>query len=160
MAVSFNITSDPNPQQIKLRLTAADKEVSAENRRMIDRQRRRFHAFDYAEAPKRTGEYALAIKTRNITSADMAGFEVLSPSPLGTFIQKGTRAHVITAVNAPMLRFYWPKVGKVVYFKSVNHPGTKANRFHNRALQQWLPGAKIDLGNVAKAWVIQMRGGR
>jgi len=48
----------------------------------------------------------------------------------------------------------------VVYFKSVNHPGTKPNRFYNRALQNWLPGAKADLATIADSWVVTMRGGR
>jgi hypothetical protein len=32
----------------------------------------------------------------------------------------------IKAKNAPYLVFFWPKVGRVVHFKSVNHPGNKA----------------------------------
>jgi hypothetical protein len=158
--IAFQIKSSPDPQTIRQRLTAADRAKTQAQRQVIDRQARRFAAFAFIEAPKKTGRYAREITTRNITGPDMAGFEVLSPGPLGTFIQKGTRPHVIRAKNAPMLRFYWPKVGRVVYFKSVNHPGTKPNRFYNRALQNWLPGAKADLSSIANAWTITMRGGQ
>ena len=159
-AISFQITSDPDPQSLNRRLDDADRAKAAEQRKIIDRQARRFQGFAYREAPKRTGLYANTIRVRNITGPDMAGFEVMSRGPLGTFIQKGTKPHPIVARRARFLRFYWPKVGRVVYFKRVNHPGTKPNRFYNRALQNWLPGAKSDLNNVAKAWTVAMRGGR
>ena len=158
--IAFQIKSSPDPEAIRQRVTAADRAKTRAQRQVIDRQARRFAAFAFIEAPRKTGKYANAITTRNITSTNMAGFEVLSPGPLGTFIQKGTRPHVIRAKNAPMLRFYWPKVGRVVYFKSVNHPGTKPNRFYNRALQNWLPGAKADLSSIANAWTVTMRGGQ
>lgn len=56
--------------------------------------------------------------------------------PYAGFVMYGTRAHIIRARRARFLRFYWPKVGRVVFFKSVNHPGTKANRFLERALNR------------------------
>jgi len=48
---------------------------------------------------------------------------------------EGTRPHVIRAVRKPRLVFYWPKVGRVVSFKQVNHPGTQPNRFLTNALR-------------------------
>jgi hypothetical protein len=158
--VSFQITSDPDPQELRARVNSADRAKTNAQRQVIDRQAKRFAAFAYTEAPKKTGEYAAAITTRTFVGNNTAGFEVLSPGPLGTFIQKGTKSHVIRAKNAPMLRFYWPKVGRVVYFKSVNHPGTKPNRFYNRALQRWAPEAKSDLSTIASTWVVTIRGGR
>lgn len=48
----------------------------------------------------------------------------------------GTRRHVIRPRNAGgMLVFFWDKVGYVVRFKKVNHPGTKANRFVQDSLR-------------------------
>jgi hypothetical protein len=41
---------------------------------------------------------------------------------------EGTRPHIIRARNAKYLRFV-NKAGKVVYARSVNHPGTSANRY-------------------------------
>lgn len=41
-------------------------------------------------------------------------------------LEVGNRPHIIRAKNAPYLVFFWPKVGRVVRFKSVNHPGSKS----------------------------------
>lgn len=43
---------------------------------------------------------------------------------------EGAKAHTIAQrPGGPMLRFYWTKVGHVVYFTRVNHPGTKGSKF-------------------------------
>jgi hypothetical protein len=38
-------------------------------------------------------------------------------------LESGAAPHVIEAKNARALAFFWPRVGKQVFFKSVNHPG-------------------------------------
>lgn len=55
--------------------------------------------------------------------------------PYAYWHHEGTKPHVIAARVAPYLVFYWKKVGRVVRFKSVNHPGTKPNRFLVNALR-------------------------
>lgn len=40
---------------------------------------------------------------------------------------QGTRPHVISARRAQALRFKWH--GRIVYARSVNHPGTRPNRY-------------------------------
>jgi len=51
----------------------------------------------------------------------------------GRFVREGTRPHTIEPVRAPYLHF---KIGdKWVRTKLVNHPGTKANPYHVRALR-------------------------
>ena len=45
------------------------------------------------------------------------------------WLEHGTRAHVIRPRRARYLRFYWRKFERIVYFKSVRHPGTRAYRF-------------------------------
>ena len=157
---AFTITSDPSPEEMRSRRVSANAAQANARTQMVDRQGRRFVSLAYAEAPKRLGKYAASITMRPLSGDDTSGFQVLSSAPLSRYILLGTRPHVIRAKNAPMLRFYWPKVGRVVYFKQVNHPGTKPNRFYNRALQQWLPGAREDLASVAKAWVVVMKGGQ
>lgn len=42
-----------------------------------------------------------------------------------TYLEEGTRPHVIAARFAPSLVFFWAKMGRWVAFKQVNHPGTK-----------------------------------
>jgi len=38
-------------------------------------------------------------------------------------LETGARPHVIRAVNAKALAFFWPVVGRQVFFRQVNHPG-------------------------------------
>lgn len=53
--------------------------------------------------------------------------------PYAASVHEGARPHVIRAKHAPMLSFYWPKVGRQVFFKSVNHPGNRPNPFLRNA---------------------------
>ena len=48
----------------------------------------------------------------------------------------GARPHRIVGGNPPMLRFYWGKKGKVVFFRSVDHPGNPANPWWKRSLRE------------------------
>ena len=51
------------------------------------------------------------------------------------FLESGTAPHEIFAVNYNWMRFYWPVVNKTVYAKQVFHPGIKAYRISEGALQ-------------------------
>lgn len=66
------------------------------------------------------------------------GIEFLAGSavPYTLFVDQGAKPHKIVAKNAPYLVFFWPKVGRVVHFKSVNHPGNKPYRFLMRGLER------------------------
>jgi len=55
-------------------------------------------------------------------------------APHAVFVELGTRPHMIRAVVAKALRF---KVGgRVVFAKSVRHPGTKPQFFMRRAAEE------------------------
>jgi hypothetical protein len=54
------------------------------------------------------------------------------------FRQQAAKPHKIVAKNAPYLTFFWPKVGRVVHFKSVSHPGNKAYGWAMRGLERAL----------------------
>jgi len=64
-------------------------------------------------------------------------------------IDRGARAHVIAARRAPLLVFYWPKLGRMMYLKSVNHPGNKPYRFLWRATRAAFRVAVIGIGRAA-----------
>lgn len=49
--------------------------------------------------------------------------------PFAIAVHQGARPHEIRARRAPRLVFFWPKVGRVVAFKKVDHPGNKAMPF-------------------------------
>lgn len=51
-----------------------------------------------------------------------------------TYVNDGTRPHVIRPRNAQVLRF---RVGgRIVFARKVDHPGTKPNPFLDRALEE------------------------
>ena len=45
---------------------------------------------------------------------------------------RGARPHQIT--GNPLLVFFWPKAGRTVFFRRVNHPGNPPNRQTERAI--------------------------
>lgn len=49
-------------------------------------------------------------------------------------IENGSRPHPIVARRAPLLVFFWEKVGKWMAVKKVNHPGNKAYAFLRTAI--------------------------
>lgn len=106
-----------------------------------------------AEAPKRTGQFANEIDYQLDKQGAQVTVKVGVPQPLGRWIIEGTKAHRIEARNAPVLSFFWPKLGKRVAFRFVNHPGTKANPFHMRAYMRIAPQLEPELRQLAKNFV-------
>jgi len=72
------------------------------------------------------------------------GFDAGSDVQYAAANDQGAKPHKIVAKNAPYLAFFWPKVGRFVHFKSVNHPGNKpynwAMRGMEAALRFWERG--------------------
>lgn len=60
---------------------------------------------------------------------------IVAEDSIALWHHEGTEPHTITARNAPNLVFYWPKIGRIMVTRSVNHPGTKPNRFLVNALR-------------------------
>lgn len=79
-------------------------------------------------APRDTGE----LRDTSYVRLRQAGpvlwvYEVVFPAEQASYTDKGTRRHPI--VGRPLLVFYWPKVGKVVFLPKVNHPGNKGTKW-------------------------------
>jgi hypothetical protein len=55
--------------------------------------------------------------------------EVGVEDPIALFHHEGTEPHEITPTKSRFLVFFWPRAGRVVYLRHVNHPGTRPNRF-------------------------------
>lgn len=57
--------------------------------------------------------------------------QTLDGAPLGLFLEVGTRAHTISAKNAPRLVFPWVEAvpGYVFATQTVHHPGTEAQPY-------------------------------
>lgn len=69
-------------------------------------------------------------------------------SQVAEFIIGGTEPHEIFARNAPVLHFYWAKMGGFVSFARVSHPGTKPNDFRMPALDASTTAAEEELAAV------------
>lgn len=48
----------------------------------------------------------------------------------------GARPHVIRPRSGKVLSFYWPKVGKRVALRYVNHPGNRGTHWWDKVLEQ------------------------
>ena len=101
-------------------------------------------------APKKTGRLAASItvgaKNRwrggievnvgaGVGSVGGAGTGVSQGVGYALFQEQGTRRHSIRPRNPNgWMKFFWPKAGRVVFFKHVNHPGHKATHWANRGM--------------------------
>lgn len=92
-------------------------------------------------APRKTGVYQRSI--------DYDGDKtVTADANYSADIEYGTNAHEIKPVNAKALHF--KQNGKDVFYKKVNHPGTKPNpvmRMAARTVQKQIPQIFKDLQN-------------
>lgn len=78
---------------------------------------------------RKPGTLRDSIVKRLIDKGGRPTMQVGSDDPVALWHHEGTQPHAIRAKNAPKLVFYWAKVGSVVAFTAVQHPGTKPNRF-------------------------------
>lgn len=114
-----------------------------------------------SEAPEgRTGRFRKSIAFRTFVQGQRVELRTYHAEPLGTYIIKGTQPHVIRA-HGRALKFLWesgPKSDSTFtafhFYRSVQHPGTKANPFHERAYRRWRPKAQGTLRAIGNSFVI------
>lgn len=138
------------------RYTKASRMLERDLKGRFFRHGKRLHNLVLAEAPEKTGAFKGKIQYRTYQGTGKMGIAITTPLPLGRFIIGGTKRHPIVAVNAKALMFYWAKLGQVMFFKSVMHPGTKPNPFMTRAYKKWLPGARRMLMDLSKEFAIRI----
>lgn len=153
----FRYTINPQFRDILGRFTEANDQLVDDYRDVMRSEGRRFKTIAQGEAPQKTGKFASGIRFRSFQRGGFAageggtmGFTVSTPQPLGRWIIKGTRPHIIR--GNPYLSFYWPKVGRRVVFRFVNHPGTKPNDFMDRTYAKWRPGMDAKVRGMARKW--------
>ena len=61
------------------------------------------------------------------SSGDGASADMVSPAAHSSFLESGTRPHIITARRAKFLRF--TVGGNIIFARRVRHPGTRAYAF-------------------------------
>jgi len=107
----------------------AQKEVVRINRELVREAGRLYIGSLRDEAPGERLPNSFSFKTfERATGLDL---RVYSSDPNIQYVIKETAPHEI--VGAPYLAFFWTKVGKKMVLRRVQHPGTKANPFHERA---------------------------
>lgn len=82
-----------------------------------------------------------AVRSRMIENAkQITGRVDIDPSKfpevVAQTLESGSRPHVIEARNAAALHFFWARIGKVVNFKRVNHPGFAGRSFMQSSLDE------------------------
>jgi hypothetical protein len=86
-------------------------------------------------APFRTGAMRQGIGSRLEPSPGTMWVVLYSTASYAPYVLGGTGPHVIAARNAKALRWFANSGhGPIMFAKSVNHPGTKANDFPERAI--------------------------
>lgn len=60
--------------------------------------------------------------------------KVYTAAKHASFVEEGTKPHIIRARRAKTLAFYSETLNRFVFPRSVNHPGTKPTRFFSRAV--------------------------
>jgi len=86
--------------------------------------------------PVRTGELSRSIGHRTFRRGSQAILREQATAPHARYYHDGTGPHESRARNAKALRFYWPKAGRVVYFKRVQHPGFAGKPFLRDAIHE------------------------
>ena len=169
--IAFNITSSYPLADLPGRHLVAYKAMIERKKEAMNSEGGRLVRILRSNAPRKTGEFADSITHKVFVTQRGAGFNIEMASPLGVFITKGTRPHIIAARNAKALRFHWPKFGGMVMVPKrggfgthvsggvlwigkgyVNHPGTKPNPFIKKSIATWTPGARQVLNFMAEGY--------
>lgn len=89
-------------------------------------------------APERTAHLKSRIGAQPVRRVGPWSLEsgIESRADYSLFVHEPTRPHVIRPRRAKALRFFWPKVGRVVFLQHVNHPGTKGQPFLRNAVHR------------------------
>lgn len=165
MPFTLKVYTRPGFKQIYNRYKSADKKRQDNQREEVKHLGQKWVEIAKQEAPEgRTGRFRKAIFYRTYVKGDMIELRTYHPEPLGTWITKGTRPHIIRAKNKKALRFLWergPRSSETFtafhFYKWVSHPGTKANPYHIRATKRWRPAAIVALRKIVQRFVIDLK---
>lgn len=87
-----------------------------------------------SDAPEKTGELRDKMHTHVRSNVNGASGDVQLTADHASYVRDGTGPHPIVARNAQALRF--TIAGRVVFRKSVQHPGTKPNDFTKNGIER------------------------
>jgi hypothetical protein len=90
------------------------------------------------DTPKVTGLLRKSTTVRVVSAGETVAAEAKAETPYAASVIEGARPHIIRAKKpGGSLVFFWPKVGRVVYFKQVSHPGNRPNPYWHNIMQRW-----------------------
>lgn len=158
----FKLQIDPTFRDIEGRFTKASTQLLAGRREQAKDLARQHVEYMQDEAPKKTGEFARKITFRSFVSGvSSLGYTITEPDPLGRWIRLGTKPHKITPKGTGYpLAFYWAKMGGMFYSYSVNHPGTKPNRYDERANKRIESDMEKTTAKISTRYVTMIAKGR
>jgi HK97 gp10 family phage protein len=127
-----------------LELSVVANEFSVEvAQRFIERLAKKTEAIMFFEAPWKTGKLAQSIVKQVDNLEANVGPLVLYAG----FVETGTSPHEIRPIRARVLAFKSAE-GKMVFSSLVHYPGTKANPFMHRTLEQVKENASAVFSDV------------
>lgn len=119
-----------------LNLNAVSVKLSREfKQELVERLADVAYAEAFYGAPWRTGQLAGSI-TKQVGVGEAV---VEAAAPYAVFVERGTAPHVIRPVRASVLAF--EVEGRMVFTPVVQHPGTKADPFMQRAAEKCVDSA-------------------
>lgn len=105
---------------------------------------------------RKSGATQAATKvTLESVTATRLTYRAEADTPQARFVNDGTQPHVITpkrnpsapytggkwpmyVSGEPLLVFYWARVGSIVRFRWVDHPGYKGDNWWDRTIDRWV----------------------
>lgn len=107
------------------------------------------HRWVQSEAPRKTGKLKASVQKQNFGSRGLVWLSK-GIAPHWIYVVEGTRPHIIRAKYKKALRV--PGYG---VFKSVSHPGTKANPFVDKAYDR-MQGDINHRVNIFERWLTEV----
>ena len=87
-----------------------------------------------ADKHTKTGALVSSVFSKRINASTYEIGHDLQRAPHAVFVHWGTKPHVIKPKNRKVLR--WPSGGEFVFARAVNHPGSKPDKWIERAAAQ------------------------
>lgn len=83
-----------------------------------------------------SGRYRSQFRTTTVREAQGLRLRIINESEIATYLERGTRPHLILPRNAKVLAWQPASgVGGTIFAKRVHHPGTRAYRIMEDALR-------------------------
>lgn len=104
-------------------------------RPLVDKTARKVHRGALSTVRVRTGAVRAGIAVTRSTTATKVSSTITAHHGRSLLEHEGSPRHPIRQrPGGPLLTFFWRRVGRVVHFHSVKHPGTKGSKFLTKPL--------------------------